>query len=76
MRKRNTGLHYLIPMAFQDQFDVEENIVSLCSNCHKEIHYGRDADTLIRILSSKRKAVLEKSGIVISMSDLLAMYGY
>lgn len=78
--KTYTEPHHLIPMAFQDQFDVsldvEENIVSLCSNCHNEIHYGRDAGTLIRILYSERKAVLEKAGIVISMSDLLAMYGY
>lgn len=74
--KTYTGIHHLMPMAFQKQFDVEENIVSLCSNCHNEIHYGRDADTLIRILYSKRKAVLKKAGIVISMSDLLAMYGY
>lgn len=70
----------MIPMAFQDQFDVsldvEENIVSLCSNCHNKIHYGSDADTLIKDLYSERKAVLEKAGIVISMSDMLAMYGY
>lgn len=75
-----TEPHHLIPMAFQDQFDVsldvEENIVSLCSNCHNEIHYGRDADILIRILYLARKAVLEKAGIVISMNDLLAIYGY
>ena len=78
--KTYTEPHHLIPMAFQEQFDVsldvEENIVSLCSNCHNNIHYGRDADTLIRILYSERKAVLEKAGIVISISDLLAMYGY
>lgn len=78
--KTYTEPHHLIPMAFQDQFDVsldvEENIVSLCSNCHNEIHYGRDADALIRILYSERKAVLEKAGIVISMSEILEMYGY
>lgn len=78
--KTYTEPHHLIPMAFQDQFDVsldvEENIVSLCSNCHNEIHYGRDADTLIRTLYSERKVVLEKAGIMISMSDLIAMYGY
>lgn len=78
--KTYTEPHHLIPMAFQDQFDVsldvEENIVSLCSNCHNKIHYGRDADTLIRILYSERKVVLEKAGIVISMSDMLAMYDY
>lgn len=78
--KTYTEPHHLIPLAFQKKFDVsldvEENIVSLCSNCHNEMHYGRDADTLIKILYSERKAVLEKAGIVISMSDLLAMYGY
>lgn len=78
--KTYTEPHHLIPMAFQHQFDVsldvEENIVSLCSNCHNEIHYGHDADTLIRILYSERKEFLEKAGIVISMSDMLTMYGY
>lgn len=78
--KAYTEPHHLIPMAFQDQFDVsldvEENIVSLCSNCHNQIHYGRAADTLIRMLYAERKAILEKVGIVISLSDILEMYGY
>ncbi len=64
----------------QDQFDVsldvEENIISLCSNCHNEIHYGENADRLVRELYGKRKEHLEKVGIVVSEENLLAMYGY
>lgn len=67
-------------MAFSDEFevslDVEENIVSLCSNCHNQIHYGKDADKLIAKLYEERKDILKKVGIVISLDRLLAMYGY
>ncbi len=42
-----TEAHHLIPLSYQDYFeyslDIEENIVSLCSNCHNEIHYGINA---------------------------------
>lgn len=57
--KKYTEPHHLIPMAFSDEFDVsldvEENIVSLCSNCHNQIHYGKDADVLLRKLYEERK---------------------
>ena len=62
-----------------DSFDVsldrEENIVSLCSNCHNEIHYGRDAKILIEKLYSDRKELLESIGISITFDELLEMYG-
>lgn len=78
--KKYTEPHHLIPMSFSDKFtvslDVEENIVSLCSNCHNEIHYGRDADKLIRKLYEERKADLAKAGITITLDKLLGMYGY
>ncbi len=78
--KTYTEPHHLIPLAMQDQFDVsldvEENIISLCSNCHNEIHYGENADRLVRELYGKRKEHLEKVGIVVSKENLLAMYGY
>ena len=84
LRKRSdrpyTEPHHLIPLSFQDQFDVsldvEENIVSLCSRCHDEIHYGRDADRLIRKLYEERKEVLASAGIEITLDGLLSMYGY
>lgn len=81
--RRNTGKpytepHHLIPMAYQDQFDVsldcEGNIVSLCSNCHNEIHYGRDAGKLLDILYNERKEILEQCGISVSLEQLLEMY--
>lgn len=74
-----TEPHHLIPLSYQEQFnvslDVEENIVSLCSNCHNEIHYGRDADRLIRLLYEERKNVLSMAGINVTYDDLLLMYG-
>lgn len=84
IRKRSdksyTEPHHLVPLAMQDQFDVsldvEENIISMCSNCHNEIHYGEDADRLIRELYKKRKDYLAKVGIAVSEEELLLMYGY
>ena len=73
-----TEAHHLIPMSKQPAFnvslDVEENVVSLCSNCHNRIHYGKDADELIKYLFEKRQKELEKVGIEITIQDLLGMY--
>ena len=71
--------HHLIPMAFSDRFDVsldvEENIVSLCSNCHNEIHYGKDARILIEKLYNQRKELLKNKKINITLEELFEMYG-
>ena len=52
-----------MPLAFSDRFevslDVEENIVSLCSNCHNQLHYGKDAERLIIQLFNDRNALLK-----------------
>ena len=65
-------------MAFSDEFDVsldiEENIVSLCSNCHNQIHYGKDAEALLKKLYDERKDALKKAGIIITFKRLLSMY--
>lgn len=77
--EKYTEPHHLIPMSFSDKFehslDVEENIVSLCSNCHNQIHYGRDARELIEQLYEQRKELLEKVGLEITLAHLLSMYG-
>lgn len=52
------------------------DIVSLCSNCHNQIHYGIDSDKLITKLYEERKELLESVGIKISLERLLLMYGY
>ena len=65
-------------MAFSDEFgvslDVEENIISLCSNCHNQIHYGIDKESILRRLYLCRKNDLIKSGIDISFEELLSFY--
>ena len=73
-----TEVHHLIPMAFQKEFsksiDIEENIVSLCSSCHNEIHYGKYADELIKDLYYKKINELKEVGINISLKRLLGYY--
>ena len=74
-----TESHHLVPMAFQACFpnatlDTESNIVSLCSNCHNQVHYGQGADKIIKKLYQQRKEALEKEGIVITLEKLLSMY--
>lgn len=75
---RYTEAHHLIPMSQQDKFDVsldiEENIVSLCSNCHNEIHYGENAKELIEKLFNQRKDLLKNKGIEIKLDKLLDYY--
>lgn len=70
--------HHLIPLCYTDDFDVsldcEENIVSLCSNCHNEIHYGEDGKELIKKLYKQRKEFLKKIGIEVKLEQLLNYY--
>lgn len=77
-KKNYTEPHHLIPMSCQDKFDnsldVEANIVSLCSNCHNQIHYGENAEGLIEVLYNKRKDELDKAGIMIEIDDLKLLY--
>ena len=74
-----TEPHHLIPMAYQDQFDysidIEENIVSLCSVCHDEIHYGRDRERLLKPLFESRRNRLQIMGIDITYDELRIIYG-
>ena len=70
--------HHLIPISAQEEFeyslDVPANIVALCSVCHNEIHYGKEAELLIRKLYTDRYERLRKSGIDISIGKLLKLY--
>lgn len=49
----------LVPLAYSDKFnvslDVEENLVSLCSNCHNNLHYGKDFESLLKKLYKDSK---------------------
>ncbi len=73
-----TEPHHLIPMCQQNNFqvsiDVEANIISLCSNCHNKIHYGKDYQTILISLYNQRKERLKKAGIDISLTQLVSYY--
>ena len=84
--KNYTETHHLIPLEYSSQFqftlDTEENIVSLCSNCHNQIHYGAGADVLLKRLFEERKEALKaagldktEDGIEVDIIQLLHMYG-
>ena len=68
--------HHLIPLEFEYLFpyslDVEENVVSLCSVCHDEIHHCVNYKELINKLYEERKDDLKKCGIEIN--DITYLY--
>lgn len=63
--KQYMEAHHIIPMKFQDYFwehknkniDSVNNVVSLCPNCHRMIHFGCDTDVknIMEILFELRK---------------------
>jgi 5-methylcytosine-specific restriction protein A len=70
--------HHLIPLSVQEYFeyslDVEANIVSLCPNCHRELHYGKKIDDKLLELYNKRIGYMNESGLTISYEDLVKLY--
>lgn len=72
--------HHLIPMEFQDKFevsiDVPENIISLCPNCHRSFHSSLplNQEILIRKFFSIRSPQLTPRGIDLSVEELLKFY--
>lgn len=71
--------HHLIPLQFHEDFewslDVEANVVSLCSECHNQIHYG-NGKAIIEKLWKLRKDELKDAKIPIEKEDLFRYYGY
>lgn len=75
---RYTEVHHLIPMCVQYKYDysldVPENIVSVCANCHREIHHGKNSKELIKKLYNERKDLLKQRGIFVTFEELLEYY--
>lgn len=73
-------VHHLIPLNqqknFQYKLDTKANIVPLCPNCHRMIHYGRfeDVEEILKELYSDIIPALKQSGLNISFEDLLSFY--
>ncbi|MEI3799699.1 MULTISPECIES: MrcB family domain-containing protein [unclassified Chitinophaga] len=72
--------HHLIPMQFQDKFeyslDVPENIIALCPNCHKAIHFAEVAikKEMIKFFLEQRETGLLSRGIKIKENVLSDLY--
>ncbi|PGY51519.1 HNH endonuclease [Priestia megaterium] len=78
--KNYVEAHHLIPMEFQDSFDVsidiEANIVSLCVGCHKRLHHAvvGEKEEILNALYSQRASRLRKCGIEITKQILFSYY--
>lgn len=77
--KNYTEPHHLVPLSAVNEFpeidlDREQNVVSLCSNCHNILHYGADFEKILKPLYEKRKDLLKSIGIDISYEELKKYY--
>lgn len=78
--------HHLIPctvtnsISFWDKFgkniDCVENIVCLCPNCHREVHYAEweSKSIVLKAIYKQHKDKLNEAGIIISEEELLSLY--
>lgn len=73
-------VHHLVPLSHSEKFnvslDVPANLIVLCPNCHRAIHFGT-SDTKRQYLTKfleERKSTLEESGIVIEPETLFECY--
>jgi 5-methylcytosine-specific restriction protein A len=70
--------HHLIPLSVQKEFenslDIPANIVGLCPNCHRHLHYGIGINPILKELFEKKVFNLKKSGINIDFEELLKYY--
>ena len=76
--------HHLIPCTVSNsqrfqkksKLDREENIVCICPNCHRAIHYGNVEiqEKYLRILYNKQKDKLDGVGLKLSFEELLNLY--
>lgn len=78
--------HHLIPCTvtnsqyfwqkFKKNIDCFENIVCLCPNCHREVHYGNwdGKSEKIKVMLKRQEDKLKSIGISITEKDLLSLY--
>lgn len=73
--------HHLVPMSAQEKYvnslDKVSNIVALCPNCHRMIHFGQNIDKkkMIDLLFQERGNELSKIGINVTKMELYKYYG-
>ena len=73
--------HHLIPLSRQKEFskslDVYANIIGLCPNCHRQLHFGKQSEVreILKPIYDQRAERLSRSGIHISKDEFLAVAG-
>lgn len=78
--KQYAEKHHLIPIEFYEDFDIDiddiSNIVTLCPNCHKKIHFGvtSDINQMVCHLWNQQKQKLNDRGLKINLDKLLEYY--
>ena len=71
--------HHLIPISRQDDFakslDVYANIIGLCPNCHRQLHFGRKSEVreILKGIYGLRSDRFANSGIAVSKDEFLAL---
>ncbi|MDR1819360.1 MAG: HNH endonuclease [Methanobrevibacter sp.] len=69
--------HHVIPLRFSESFDetldCEDNIIPLCPNCHKEIHYAID-ENKNQILKTIFKRKTKLTSFDVEIDDLREYY--
>ncbi len=73
--------HHLIPMSMTDYFGVsldrEQNIFSLCSNCHNQIHYGKKEavqQMISKLFLSREQEICSILGRSITLQEIYQIY--
>ena len=78
--------HHLIPCTvknskyfekkFKKNIDCFENIVCICPNCHRAVHFGdwNTKEEMIKMMFIKQSGKLKKVGILITEKELLNLY--
>ena len=71
--------HHLIPISRQDDFDksldVYANIIGLCPNCHRQLHFGRKSEVrdILKGIYDLRVDRFVNSGITVSKDEFLSL---
>ena len=81
--RRNNELylegHHLIPLLRQNEFnkslDVYANIIGLCPNCHRQLHFGKQDEVrdILKPIYDARAARFHRSGLDLSKDEFLAV---
>lgn len=78
--------HHLIPCTYNNaqlfwkkrkrNIDCVENIVCLCPNCHRKVHFGSTEEKrkIIELLYTKQIEILAKANLDISLEELYYFY--